>query len=243
MKHANDVLSFVLIALFSLMTYSSALATNTLRCKSEGFGYQYCSADTRGGVILGEQLSDTPCQQGENWGYDRQGIWVNNGCAGAFVIGSKVAWDDFPRDNPFSTTQSIRCESKGFEYKYCPADIQGEVQLTRQSSDAACRQGENWAYDRRGIWVNNGCAGEFQFSRQSAYNEDRGSIPSFRGQAVRCESKNFAYNRCPANTQGGVRLAEQLSDTTCRQGANWGYDRRGVWVDNGCAGEFVGSSQ
>jgi hypothetical protein len=164
MKHTSYVLCFVLIALFSLLTYSSSLASNTIRCKSEGFGYEYCSVDTRGGVKLAEQLSDTPCQQEENWGYDRQGIWVDNGCAGVFVIGSRVAWDDFRRNNPFPARQSTRCESEGFEYKHCPADIQGGVRLSRQLSDTTCRQGENWGYDRRGIWVNNGCAGEFVVS-------------------------------------------------------------------------------
>ncbi len=161
MKYAIWGLCCVLIALVSLMTYSSALASSTIRCKSEGFSYQYCPADTRGGVILGEQLSDTPCQQGDNWGYDRQGIWVNNGCAGAFVAGSRVAWDDFRRGGPFSREQSTRCESEGFEYKYCPSDTRGGVRLSRQLSETGCREGDNWGYDRRGIWVNNGCAGEF----------------------------------------------------------------------------------
>jgi hypothetical protein len=35
-----------------------------------------------------------------------------------------------------------------------------------------------------------------------------------------------------------VRIARQLSDTQCRRGQNWGHDRRGVWVDDGCAAEF-----
>lgn len=41
------------------------------------------------------------------------------------------------------------------------------------------------------------------------------------------------------DTSRGVRLVEQTSDTRCVQGENWGVDRRGVWVDQGCAGRFV----
>lgn len=61
---------------------------------------------------------------------------------------------------------------------------------------------------------------------------------AFADHTVRCESDNYDFQRCPADTRGGVELRRQLSDTDCRRGENWGYDRRGIWVDNGCAGEF-----
>jgi hypothetical protein len=38
MKHARSVLCFALAAQFSVITYSSALASETIRCESEGFG-------------------------------------------------------------------------------------------------------------------------------------------------------------------------------------------------------------
>jgi hypothetical protein len=40
-------------------------------------------------------------------------------------------------------------------------------------------------------------------------------------------------------TGGDVRVARQLSETPCRRGENWGFDRRGIWVDKGCAAEFL----
>ena len=65
------------------------------------------------------------------------------------------------------------------------------------------------------------------------------SLPSaFAAHTVRCESEEFEYKFCPADTRGGVQLRQQLSDTDCQRGYNWGYDRRGIWVDEGCAGEF-----
>src|SRR5712691_6441285 len=53
----------------------------TVTCKSEGFGYKHCSIG-RGGhrIQIGRQLSDTRCNQGDNWGVDRGGIWVDRGC-------------------------------------------------------------------------------------------------------------------------------------------------------------------
>jgi len=88
MLHTRSVLCFALAALFSAVAYSSASAA-TVRCASEGFEYTRCPADTRGGVQLLEQLSDTTCREGENWGYDRRGIWVDQGCRGEFVVSSR----------------------------------------------------------------------------------------------------------------------------------------------------------
>ncbi|HET6763893.1 MAG TPA: DUF3011 domain-containing protein [Longimicrobiaceae bacterium] len=68
--------------------------------------------------------------------------------------------------------QRIRCESRGFDREYCNADIRGGVQLTRQLSDASCRQGRSWGTSSRGIWVSNGCRGEFYVG--SSYGRNGG---------------------------------------------------------------------
>ncbi|MGB0127535.1 MAG: DUF3011 domain-containing protein [Rhodocyclaceae bacterium] len=64
-------------------------------------------------------------------------------------------------------------------------------------------------------------------------------VPAFSGeQTVHCESKNYRYQYCSADTDYSVKLERQSSSTRCRQGDNWGYDRHGVWVDRGCAADF-----
>lgn len=65
---------------------------------------------------------------------------------------------------------------------------------------------------------------------------------SGRDREVVCESKNHRRTDCRMDTRGGVRLVEQTSDTRCRQGSNWGFDRDSVWVDKGCAGRFRSGS-
>src|SRR5262249_19995582 len=68
---------------------------------------------------------------------------------------------------------------------------------------------------------------------------DSGSFSSGDdGQTIRCQSANYQCQQCSADTRDGGRLARELSDTACRRGENWGYDARGIWVDNGCAAEF-----
>lgn len=55
---------------------------------------------------------------------------------------------------------------------------------------------------------------------------------------VRCESQGYNYRLCNVGWRD-ARIARQLSNTQCRKGANWGVDRRGLWVDGGCGAIFV----
>jgi hypothetical protein len=66
--------------------------------------------------------------------------------------------------------------------------------------------------------------------------------PASADRTVRCESREGRTQRCGVDTRGGVYLQRQLSSAGCWQGDTWGYDRRGIWVSNGCRAEFrVGS--
>jgi hypothetical protein len=47
----------------------------------------FCRVDTRGGVRLVRQRSESPCYQGSTWGWDRRGIWVDRGCRADFALG------------------------------------------------------------------------------------------------------------------------------------------------------------
>lgn len=56
-------------------------------CSSDDMHRHYCAADTRGGVRLVKQNSDSSCVQGRSWGYDHKGIWVDHGCRADFQVG------------------------------------------------------------------------------------------------------------------------------------------------------------
>ena len=59
-----------------------------------------------------------------------------------------------------------------------------------------------------------------------------------RADTVVCESRDGQTNHCSADTRGGVRLVTQYSKHGCYQGDSWGYDRRSIWVSNGCRARF-----
>ncbi|MEO8998306.1 MAG: DUF3011 domain-containing protein [Rhodanobacter sp.] len=59
-----------------------------LQCDSHQNNYQMCQVDVgrRGRVELVKQLSGARCTEGDSWGWNRAGVWVNHGCRGQFVV-------------------------------------------------------------------------------------------------------------------------------------------------------------
>lgn len=55
---------------------------------------------------------------------------------------------------------------------------------------------------------------------------------------IECSSDNYRYRYCRVDTGNVVQLSHQQSKTRCEEGRSWGYDARGIWVDNGCGAIF-----
>lgn len=62
--------------------------TIRVRCASQGYKYNMCQVDTGRGssVRVERQISNTRCEQGRTWGYNRAGIWVDGGCEAVFRV-------------------------------------------------------------------------------------------------------------------------------------------------------------
>ena len=56
---------------------------------------------------------------------------------------------------------------------------------------------------------------------------------------ITCSSKPGQREHCPADTSSGVVIAGSRGESACLLGKTWGYDDKGVWVSDGCEGEFV----
>jgi hypothetical protein len=54
-----------------------------------------------------------------------------------------------------------------------------------------------------------------------------------------CASKPGERTSCPVDTSKGVYLVKTTGDYPCLLGKTWGYDDHGIWVADGCAGEFL----
>ena len=95
------------------------------------------------------------------------------------------------------------------------------------------------------VYDRNGDANQ-RFVLRAARNEGRGALgeilrqgaPPARERVIRCSSNDGRRNTCVVDTSGGVRLLRQISGSPCVEGRTWGWDRRGVWVDQGCRADF-----
>jgi hypothetical protein len=168
---------------------------------------------------------------------------------------SRYGYDDryddrYGYDDGYRLPAEIRCSSNDGRTRHCSVDTRGGVRLVRQESRSPCIQGRTWGVDRGGIWVANGCRARFQVGGGAGpgyggpgygngYGYAYGNGGGYAAQVIRCESRDGRQRFCPV--PGGLREAQivrRLSDTRCRQGYNWGFQRDGIWVDRGCRAEF-----
>jgi Protein of unknown function (DUF3011) len=70
--------------------------------------------------------------------------------------------------------ERMRCASVDYRYSYCRTDRPVRwARVARRYSKRPCIEGRTWGYDRRGIWVNNGCDADFDFRMRGDRDRDR----------------------------------------------------------------------
>ena len=158
------------IACGLLLQATPASANRTITCKSHKGRYNYCQVDTRGGVKLSRQISDSSCRQGRS-GSDTAAI-----LGGALVVGAIDAAIASGSDNDnISIGNNIICNSRKERYTRCNLNLDryDRIRLKRQLSNSGCWQGDTWGYDRDGIWVDRGCRGEFEIMGRTRRRRSR----------------------------------------------------------------------
>ena len=132
--------------------------------------------------------------------------------------------------------QQITCSSQDNRRNICRVNWSG-AELRQQLSKARCVEGQTWGLERGVLWVDRGCRGVFAASRRS-WQPGAGWNRQIQ---LTCQSQDNRYRLCQVDVgrNGSVRMQQQLSDTTCVRNRNWGWNRAGVWVDNGCRARFV----
>lgn len=178
------------------------LDQRTIRLESQGGRREYRRVDHDGQVRLIRKVSGSPCVYGRSWGYDRNGIWVDNGCGAVFEVGRDTRddrrdndrWDNNRRDDRWDNpgpyrgngrtddrARTIRLKSQDKRYKSTRIDTRNGVRLIRQISDSPCIQGRSWGYDRDKVWVDRGCEAIFEVGgRGYGYGNDRGRYDNGR---------------------------------------------------------------
>lgn len=134
------------------------------------------------------------------------------------------------------TGRTVRCESINERYRECRTDFRYKAEVRRTLSSAPCRENYSWGQRRGTVWVSRGCRAEFVESR-SNWGPGRPDTT----YSVTCSSEDNRYRTCAWQSRyGRPYLIENLSDTQCVQGRNWGYtSNNSLWVNGGCRGRFA----
>jgi hypothetical protein len=202
------------------LTNVAVAEVTTVTCESNDGNERFCPANTRNGVVLAAQLSRAACRQGQTWGYDARGIWTSNGCRARFTVGTNSHNDSDRGNNAAAAAAAVALLAVG------AAAVHQEHKEDR-------RERERYDDYRGGGYYDYRPEPQYRYP-PDYYNGGGGS------NSVTCESQDGRQRFCPLSVgRGRVELTRQLSRGECRFGRNWGYDRRGVWVNDGCRGQFT----
>jgi len=80
-----------LLLLWLIALTTNARAQTSVTCESQPGDRRHCDVDTSSGVTLVTSTGVTTCLLGKTWGYDNTGVWVSDGCGGAFEAGGTAA--------------------------------------------------------------------------------------------------------------------------------------------------------
>ena len=147
------------------------------------------------------------------------------------LAATAVAAQDYDTDH----VPALRCESQFNKTQQCAIEV--PMRLARQLSVTRCVENQNWGQRRRMLWVTDGCRAEFvadEYGRWPGRGRDRDD----EGERLVCESYEKKDKECRIRVRHEVRLVKQKSVTACVEDRNWGWDRRGIWVSDGCRAEF-----
>jgi len=143
------------------------LGAGSFLCESKDNRRRYCAVDTAGGrALLTRNISRTPCVQGSSWGQDRRGVWVDQGCRAEFSVESRGDYQRRGGAPAYAGRRDVvHCESEDFRRQTCSVGRGQTAVIARQTSKAECIEGRTWGYDGRDLWVDRGCAGDFEVVR------------------------------------------------------------------------------
>jgi hypothetical protein len=125
-----------------------------ITCSSNDGRRNWCDIGGRRDVRLARQISGSACVEGDTWGVDRRGLWVDRGCRAEFFVATSRP--------PGPPDRIVTCSSDNGRRNWCDVGRSRDIRIARQISGSPCVQGDTWGIDRRGLWVDRGCRADFR---------------------------------------------------------------------------------
>lgn len=228
----------------SAQVFASSGGDQRIRCESQDGRESFCAVDGVRAVRLARTISRAQCIEGQNWRWDRRGVYVRNGCRADFDVRVADGWGDGSGGGwggGGNRYGEIVCAAPDNRENFCRAPNDGRVRLVREQGPGRCIEGQTWRAEPEGIRVRGGCIARFGiYGAGGGWGgggwDDRPAGP----MEVRCESRNGRWAICPVDIDGPVELRRQDSHAACVRGWTWGtISRDAIWVSDGCRGRFV----
>lgn len=234
-KHALVVASVFAMGLMSASVEAQPYYNSQpypVHCYSQDYRPNRCALGGQvANVVLMQQISNNkgPCIQGQTWGWDYNGIWVQNGCRGAFAVypygygGGHPGYPGYPGNGPGNG---------------------GGGHGGGRGGDGRGGHGGGRGGDGRG-----GHGGGRGGDGRGGHGGGRGghllaNEPMNAAGGVTlltCLNENNETQNCDVDgVIQSVQLERQISDNgkACVEGKTWGYDESKVWITDGCQAEF-----
>jgi hypothetical protein len=113
-----------------------------------------------------------------------RGLLWGAGVAVCFLIEASVASAQSAPD----TLLRVTCAATSLERTYCAGDTSAGVLLLASNGPKECLLGRTWGYDQAGVWVTDGCSGEFAFAGSVQPTPDQGQTQPPREPTERIET-------------------------------------------------------
>lgn len=144
--------------------------------------------------------------------------------------------------------RNVICSSVKSRYVECRTPFDGRAVVTQQISKTRCQEGRNWGQRQGMLWVKEGCRARFsETSGGGGWDNGNGNGNGWgngnnwgnNNYTVTCTSDGSDYKTCAWDHRyGSPRIVRQISRKSCISGRSWGYDNRGLWVNDGCRATF-----
>lgn len=218
-------------------------------CSSIDNRYNECQIPFRGDAMITTQVSSSPCIEGRSWGQKPGVVWVSNGCRARFgvtmtsnapPVSSPPVYNPPAHVPPVTRRAFVTCQSYRGAFRRCATGFRGRVVLNRRlRNSSSCIAGRTWGQREGSVWVSRNCRAEFaSVGRPGPRDDDRWTRDD--NYSVTCASTGGGRTLCTWDDRYGTpRMVEQMSQSACIEGRDWGYDRQGqLWVTSGCRARF-----
>lgn len=255
MKFTGTTTALSLLGL-SVSSYLKNVGAEAIYCEPEKHSrtiesdtYEYASKDMKTPIVtveIKEVLSKTK-ESPTNWGWNDKTIWVADGFRAKFHVYTQN------QDKGCVTT----CVEKSKEYSISSNDNKSakqeiastrtplNVEIKKVVSDTDSVPGNNWGWDQKQIWVDDGLRADFTMTYTSDPNNcvyrQTGPQCIPNSQFIQVSSNDF--KKVQSDKIDGniitVYVTEIRSDVIPTDDTYWGWKDGRIWVDKGFRANFI----